>query len=112
MIDDWYTPAIGGRPGKSGRVDPPLLPESSLTLGYGDTNTVPWIFKLHPEDSVDVGFFKVFFTTSPSNFSTLIQDSPFDDPHSMSRGKQLNNPPSPTVEFWGTKLITIIHKRL
>lgn len=112
MIDAWYTPAIGGRPGKSGVVDPPLLPRSVLTIGYGDTATEPWTFGLRPGENVDVGFFKVFFTTSPSDFSTLLQDSPFVPSPGASRAGQLNNPPSPAVEFWGTKLATIVHKEL
>jgi hypothetical protein len=110
----WYTPAIGGHPGKSGLIDPPILPKSAMTLGYGDTATEPWTFGLRPGEKVDVGFFKVFFTTSPSDFSTLIQHSPFDPPFSvaLSRTGQVMKAPSPPVEFWGTKLVTVIHKEL
>lgn len=110
-IDCWYMPALGSHLGKAGRVDPSIAPRSSLTLGYGDTATAPWTFGLRPGEGVDVGFFKIFLTTSPSNFSTLIQESPFLPTNASSRLVDTMNPSPPSFELWATKLATIVHRR-
>ena len=58
-------------------------------------------------DKKDIGFFKVFLSTRPAHFSSILQQSPFEI--GMSRAGKLAAPDSPNVEIlWGTKLATMI----
>lgn len=87
-----------------GTVDAPLLPKSALTLGYGDGGVSPWQFMLRDGDKKDIGFFKLFFSTSPGDFSSILQESPFISGQSRAGEKAKIG----VSKIWGTKLVTII----
>ncbi|KDN44150.1 hypothetical protein RSAG8_05623, partial [Rhizoctonia solani AG-8 WAC10335] len=60
----------------SGVIDAPLEPNSELTMGYGNDDMIsgPLIFEL-PED---IGYLRLFWTTTPGDFDSMIQRSSFE----------------------------------
>ena len=86
-------------------VDPPLPPQSILTLGYGDGGVAPFLFGLRDGEKKDIGFFKLFLTASPVDFSRILQDSPF-NPY-RQRGARLS-PRLSVPEPWTSQLATVI----
>jgi hypothetical protein len=87
-IEVWYPPPFdiaGGALEASNPVnDSPvqeiglLRPDSSLAIGYGESNVWPWGFWLNSQDQKDLGFFRVFLSTRPMpSFFSMKQDSPF-----------------------------------
>ncbi|KAJ2912758.1 hypothetical protein MD484_g7650, partial [Candolleomyces efflorescens] len=51
--------------------DARILPRSKLTLGYGDGGGPPWEFVFVDDRAKDVGFFRLFLSTTPANFACL-----------------------------------------
>ena len=92
------------------QVDSPLPRKSKLTLGYGDGGVEPWQFTIPDGETKDVGCFKLFLTTRPASFESLIQDSPFEEPDEdkMFRKGEITDPPKGLT--WGTQLVTILQK--
>lgn len=107
-IIEWYTPPFGAGPGRlTTKVDVPLLPKGMLALGYGNGGVPPWQFLFREGEKKDIGFFKLFLSTRPTHFSSILQQSPFES--SMSRtGKLQAVPDGHDEEWWATKLVTII----
>jgi hypothetical protein len=91
-------------------VDAPLPPKSQLTIGYGDGGASPWQLLLRDGEDKDVGFFKLFLTTSPADFSSISQDSPFNI-RSFSRHAKLVAKERPETELWGSQLSTVVQLR-
>ncbi|KAJ3500507.1 hypothetical protein NLJ89_g9765 [Agrocybe chaxingu] len=92
------------------KVDVPLPPKSSLTIGYGEPGVVPWQFLLPEGEKKDLGFFKLFLSTRPAYFDSILQqESPFEPP---SQGSKRGGKPTGTElsnqEKWGAKLATVI----
>lgn len=87
-----------------GNVDAPLPKQSKLTLGYGGGGVPPWKFSLREGDEKDIGFFKLFLSTVHTDFSSILQGSPFkpDKPRAGAKAKL------PVPEFWATQLVTVI----
>ena len=86
-------------------VDPPLLPGSMLTVGYGDSSVYPWQFNLNARYEKDVGFFKLFLSTIPADLSCIIQQSPFDKAARAGTEVALqDNAP----KLWATQLVTVV----
>ena len=109
-IVDWYMPPFGaGTKGLSAAVDAPLPPKSTLAIGYSDGGVSPWQFLLRKGDDKDVGFFKIFLTSSPADLSSITQESPFVENNIPSRAGRSSLPKFPDV--WGSKLSTIIQLR-
>ena len=92
----------------SGVVDPPLLPQSSLTLGFGDNADVdPLNFFLPAGAKKDIGFLKLFLTAIPVDLDSLIlQESPFQTTRA-SGAAQLSARLS-VPEPWTSQLATVI----
>ena len=86
-----------------------------LPVGYGGNGGVaPWQFDIEEGRDKDLGFFKLFLSVSPVNFSYLIQeedDSPFKRlGKGRSRGVPGADEPIEEIldaESWGCKLATI-----
>ncbi|TDL23558.1 hypothetical protein BD410DRAFT_768888 [Rickenella mellea] len=81
VIRAWSLPEYGSD-GKAKninptRIDPPLLPRSKLTLGYGVGWASPWRFHLREDEEKHFGFFKVFYASVPANFKNMAQPTPF-----------------------------------
>ncbi|CUA75710.1 hypothetical protein RSOLAG22IIIB_11942 [Rhizoctonia solani] len=65
----------------SGYIDPPLEPFGELTVGYNNDDMIPGAlsFTLAPDE----GYFQVFLATSPGDFDSVAQPSPFIAPHTI-----------------------------
>ena len=59
------------------RVDPPLRPEGSLPIGYGAGGSPPSRYRLKPNQTLDVGYIKLFISTHAVDLSSIPQPSPF-----------------------------------
>lgn len=91
----------------SGKVDVPLPPHSRLPLGYGGGGVPPWQFALREGEKKDIGFFKLFLSTCPTNFSSILQESPFDS--GMSRfGRTVAIGDLDPPQLWAAQLVTVV----
>ena len=82
------------------------LPASrSLTIGYGDSGTPPPKYSLGKNESIDVGFLKLYVSTEFIDYSGIAQNSPF------QRTRASNFPQPKKRSFWDTLTIPIIQKR-
>lgn len=101
------SPASYYQPPTSGaKVDPPLLPNSSLTIGYGAGGGAPYGYFLRENQDIDVGHFKLFLSTERVDLSHVPQPSPF-DPH-----RDVGTVPDKTTRTWDTILIPVIQRRV
>src|ERR1700761_8493046 len=48
-----------------------------LTLGHGNSEAEPLAFYLEKDEDKDVGYIRIFLTTSPTVMRLIPQDSPF-----------------------------------
>ncbi|RXW18692.1 hypothetical protein EST38_g7159 [Candolleomyces aberdarensis] len=105
-----------------GDVDAPLPPHSKLPVGYANGAAYPWQFCFEDDRVEDIGFFKLFLSASPANFSCIAQiESPFKRLEVSTRGGggSENNVQAEEVEqlekldkgSWGVKAATIIQLR-
>ena len=60
-----------------GIVEPPLEGKGYLTVGYGDSGSVPHSFFLREGQKVDVGILKLFLSRKQVDLSHIAQSSPF-----------------------------------
>jgi hypothetical protein len=86
-----------------------LKEKTSLEIGYGNSGVLPYRFWLNrtPEVEIKVGlekdytFFKVILTTTPADFSMLIQDDPFPvtrvEPDAGTRRATTSRSPAPPL---------------
>jgi hypothetical protein len=99
-VDSFYEP-----PTSAQKLDAPLQPKSSLTIGYGSGGQVPRVFTLPAGQNVDVGFLKLFLTTSYVDYSNFPQPSPF------SKDRDAGAAAVKTVQTWDTIKIPVIQKK-
>jgi hypothetical protein len=108
-LEHYYLGAIPG----AGKIDAPLSPNDSLTLGYGSSGTIPFAYRLEDNQTFDVGIIKLFVTTSPINFGLLEQDSPFDEGGRGNERKVTIRSRLANVELWDTRdMILVQHRAL
>jgi hypothetical protein len=100
-------------------VDRPLLPNSKLTLGHGNGGATPWVFVFVDNRDKDIGFFKLFLSTSPANFACLTRrKSPFEAEPGHRQG-EMDKIAKDAAELkkeldsrvWGVKMATVIQVR-
>ena len=60
-----------------GTVEPPLKGKGYLTVGYGDSGSVPYRYFLRKGQNVDVGTLKLFLSREQVNLSDVAKPSPF-----------------------------------
>jgi len=102
-IKSYYQPPTAGM----FKVDPPIRPKGSLTIGYGSGGSSPFNYLLRDGQDIDVGFLKLFLSTAPVDFSNIPQRSPFYvDPRIVRRSAQVK-----TVSVWNTLLVTVVQRR-
>jgi hypothetical protein len=89
------------------QLDCPLSKEQSLSLGFGDGGTPPLTYRLPPGVNLNIGFLKLFVTTSPAVFGTISQMSPFGVPRgSVPRSIIINA--LAKQEIWDSDIVTIV----
>ena len=103
-----FSPGSYYLPSSSGKsiVDPPLRPRSTLTIGYGATGGVPLAFELRGSQ-VDIGFLKLFLTTTQTDFGSLAQGSPFGSTRAPLPKNDVMKKLQ-TMDLWGTVMVTIV----
>lgn len=106
----WYLPPIGaGKYAQTTKVDAPLPARSALAIGHGDGGATPWSFMLPPDVKKDLGFFRVFLTTRPASFESILQEvSPFDDDLSRSIQSPVVQDVFPEEGEWSVQTVTLI----
>jgi hypothetical protein len=102
FTEPYYQPPTTG---KDFKVDPPLPPKQSLTIGFGDGGSVPFTYGVRDGQNVDVGFLKLFLTTEHVDFSNVPQSSPFNQVR-VDREVQ-----SKITSRWDTMLVTVVQRR-
>jgi hypothetical protein len=90
----------------NGSVDPPLLAQNSLTIGYGASGFPPITYFLPPGQEIDVGFIKLFISTQYIDLGNIPQNSPFDE---SDRASGIEKKKAPAI--WGTILIPVVQRR-
>lgn len=78
----------------------------TYTVGYGDIGGIPLAFALQENQNIDIGFIKIFLSTTPVDLSAMPQPSPFEGTRS---GKTYHG--RPVVETWATILFPIVQLR-
>ncbi|PPQ88272.1 hypothetical protein CVT25_005435 [Psilocybe cyanescens] len=102
-IVGWYLPPIGA--------DAPLPPRSTLAIGHGDGGATPWSFVLPPDVKQDLGFFRLFLSTRPAPFESVLQErSPFEG--GPSRSVKSTVPQILPEGEWSVQTVTLIQRQL
>ena len=98
-----------------GIVEPPLKGQGFLTVGYGDSGSVPHSFFLRKGQNVDVGILKLFLSRKQVNLSHIAQPSPFKvaSTDGRPRGSKEAELPEPTnlPLPWDTIEIPVVQRR-
>jgi hypothetical protein len=102
MAASYYQPPTAG----GFKVDPPIRPKGSLTIGYGAGGAAPFSYFLRNNQDVDVGFLKLFLTTEQVDFSNVSQLSPFGK---NNRGIERERPKP--MRVWDTILVTVVQRK-
>ncbi|KAL5633801.1 hypothetical protein ACGC1H_005856 [Rhizoctonia solani] len=70
----------------SGHIDPSLEPFGELNIGYNNDDMLPGAlsFTVAPDE----GYFQLFLATSPGDFDSIAQPSPFIESHAISIGNE------------------------
>ncbi|TDL15886.1 hypothetical protein BD410DRAFT_82003 [Rickenella mellea] len=109
-IQAWYVPSFGMVSRTGIRPDSPLPAHSKFTIGYGDGGALPWAFYLRKGEDKDVGFLKLYVTDSPSDFSSILQSSPFDEMEPRQYSESARGSLNPS-DVCITKTITVQQRR-
>ena len=90
-----------------GIVEPPLKGKEHLTVGYGDSGSVPHTFYLREGQNVDVGILKLFLSRKQVNLSHIAQSSPFLVNRAAGPPPEVTNLHLP----WDTVEIPVVQRR-
>ena len=104
VLAPYYEPPIA-----QGTVEPPLKGEGYLTVGYGDSGSVPYKFFLREGQNIDVGILKLFVSRKQVNLSHVTQSSPFESSRGTVRAV-LPEPPNLPLP-WDTVEIPVVQRR-
>ena len=99
----YYEPPSAG----NARVDPPLEPHGTLTIGYGSAGAVPFNYYLWGDQKLDVGCLKLFLSTEYADLSHISQGSPF---HGDRRRARLVSADTDVPGLWDTSLVTVVQR--
>ncbi|KAG6899196.1 hypothetical protein C0993_012399 [Termitomyces sp. T159_Od127] len=86
------------------KVDVPLPPRCSLPIGYGDGGWDAQKYTLRENQTIDVGFLKLYVSTKYIDYSSICQSSPFHNGHARATGIFEMRP----KEVWSTMIIPIV----
>lgn len=91
------------------KVDAPLPPQSKLAIGYGDGGATPWQFVIPNGESADLGFFRLFLSTRPAYFESILQElTPFATGTTRSANLSESLPELPDVATWAVQTATVV----
>ena len=105
VLEPYYLVPMGNN-----LVDSPLPAGRFLTVGYGTGGSVPFAFHLRDGKDIDVGFLKLFMTTSPIEFGSLEQPSPFQKNRSPLSKTDTIQKLRELSEDWATDVTAIIQR--
>ncbi|KAG6913333.1 hypothetical protein DXG01_007621 [Tephrocybe rancida] len=88
------------------QVDFPLPSNGSLAIGFGDSGWPARTYYLCKNQSVDVGFLKLYVSVKYVDYSGVVQNTPF---HGRRRGNTL---PSRSKARWDALIIPIIQRKV
>ncbi|KAG6875960.1 hypothetical protein C0993_006570, partial [Termitomyces sp. T159_Od127] len=80
--EPYYNPPTAN----NGEVDVPLPPRRSLTIGFGDGGWPARTYLLRKNQTIDVGFLKLYVSTKYIDYSSICQKSPFEKGHARATG--------------------------
>ena len=108
FLASYYQP-----PSARGIVNPPLKGHQNLTVGFGDSGTVPTMFYLREQQNVDVGILKLFLSSMQIDLSDVAQPSPFDSIGTRYTTRPLAEMKEPAKSSfpWDTILIPVVQRR-
>ena len=106
MLNAFYPASYYQPPTSGARVDPPLLPNSSFAIGYGDGGGVPYCYFLRENQNIDVGYLKLFLSTDHVDLSHVPQPSPF------VLHRDIGPVTDKTTLTWDTILIPVVQRRV
>jgi len=107
-----YQPSIAKR--SNSVVDPCILPDGDLTIGYGSGGGKPMGVWLGDDADVDVSYIKFFITSKYVDLSNIEQGCPFPKVADAARLAGPSIPlgtPSPVGELYGTFLLTLVSEK-
>jgi hypothetical protein len=104
FLAPYYLPPIA-----LGIVEPPLKGEGILTVGYGDSGSVPHSFIVPEGQNVDVGILELFLSRKQVNLSHIAQSSPFKGSRGLTEAV-LPEPKSLPLP-WDTIEIPVVQRR-
>ena len=103
----WGSPLVP----EGSQIRAPLQARSEFSVGYKVcTNGDPWQFTLRDGETMDVGFFKIFLSTFPCDFSSIVQETPFLT--GKRHGGIEQSRPSSFPAVWGAKSFTVVQRKL
>jgi hypothetical protein len=91
--------------GDTAKVDPPLRPNHFLPIGYGAGGAVPYHYNLKTNQTIDVGYMRLFISTCAVDLSSIPQPSPFTD--TLRHVRQV---PLPIRPLWDVITVAIIQR--
>jgi hypothetical protein len=105
----YYQPPTSGA-----KIDPPLLPKSSVTIGFGAGSGVPYCYSLRKNQDIDIGHLKLFLSTEYVDLSHVPQHSPFVSvprPSPFASVPHLGAVGNKSRLIWDTILIPVVQRR-
>ena len=103
ILASYYVPPIAAA---QGIVDPPLKSGGYLTVGYGDSGSVPHAYFVRKGQNIDVGTLKLFVSRTPVDLSHVAQSSPFITNRARASRPQPEFSPLP----WDTVEIPVVQR--
>ena len=106
--DCWYPPEDTSYQTSA---EAPLRRNSKLDIGFGSGRDTPRKFVLNGSDDVEMGYLKLFLSTSPASLDFMVQDSPFESKRTKWGLRGFVESPNQPNELWGTKTVRMIQRR-
>lgn len=103
-IDEYYLGTTIG----DAAADAPLPVGASLRIGYGSGGQPPFQYELAEGQKIDVGIIKLFLTTSPAEFESLVQESPFGGGRGRDEADLEMMKP---LEMWDTITMVLVQRK-
>lgn len=109
-IESYFLPPSSTQGGKP---DPPLRAGDSLNIGYGSGGAPPFQYFLRKGQNIDLGFLKLFLTSTYVDLSSIVQESPFGggggDVRKILEDKTVVQ--MPLHSTWDQVMIAVVQKR-